>query len=303
MVEKPHVLDLNNIKNICFEGGGALGLSYISALKNLQELGLLENLKNFAGSSVGAVFASALACNCTLECLETHILILKPCTFKDTRNIFFKAFRLYNRNGMYRGNLLKRWLQTLIKNASGNADITFQEVYEKFGNNLIITGTNIMNQSTVYFSRYTTPTMKIVEALRISVSFPLFFQDVRLDKEIYIDGGVLDNYPIHVFRKIEFDGSLENDCQTIGLKLLTKDEYENKPLVVDKITSFIPAIINCLHRQASKVYIEDDDWERTIKINTGAINSLNFDLTNEEKQYLIDQGKTAVELLDRKSVV
>jgi len=294
------ILDLNNIENICFEGGGSLGLSYISALKQLDACNLRNKVKNFSGSSVGAVYAAALACNCSLECLETHILILKPKTFKDTKNIFVKACRLYKRNGMYQGHLIKKWMQLLLKNACGNPDITFQEVYDRFNHNLIITGTDLMEQNTEYFSKYTSPNMRVVDALRISVSFPLFFRDVRLNGKIYIDGGVLDNFPIHVFRKPEFGGSLENDSKTIGLKLLTADEYENKPLSVDKITSFIPAVINCLHRQASKVYIEPSDWERTIKINTGNLSSMNFDLTEEEKQFLMVEGKKAVDVFCQK---
>ena len=39
-------------------------------------------------------------------------------------------------------------------------------------------------------------------AIRISISMPGFFTPVTIDNKKYIDGAILDNYPINFFEKI-----------------------------------------------------------------------------------------------------
>jgi NTE family protein len=85
------------------------------------------------------------------------------------------------------------------------------------GVDLIITGTNITQHGTRYFSVYHTPDFPVIEAVQISMSLPGVFKpvfvktDVRKGDEdqkdkyagLYIDGGMLNNYPIHAFDFIE----------------------------------------------------------------------------------------------------
>ncbi|VFS56685.1 Patatin-like phospholipase [Leminorella grimontii] len=44
-------------ENLVFEGGGVKGIAYVGALEVLEEEGILDNVKNVAGSSVGAIAA------------------------------------------------------------------------------------------------------------------------------------------------------------------------------------------------------------------------------------------------------
>lgn len=49
------------IENLVFEGGGPKGVVYLGAAKALEEHNLLENIKNVAGSSAGAITAFLIA--------------------------------------------------------------------------------------------------------------------------------------------------------------------------------------------------------------------------------------------------
>lgn len=48
-------------ENLVFEGGGSKGHAYSGAVKALEELGLVSQIKRFAGASAGAMTASLLA--------------------------------------------------------------------------------------------------------------------------------------------------------------------------------------------------------------------------------------------------
>ena len=62
-----------------------------------------------------------------------------------------------------------------------------------------LVATNLNKRSSEVYSRDTTPKMPVAEAIRRSMSIPLFFAAVREDENIFVDVGVLDNYPIRLF--------------------------------------------------------------------------------------------------------
>lgn len=63
------------IENLVFEGGGILGISYLGAIKCLNDYNILPNIKKVAGTSVGAITACILSFNLpfneTKEIIET----------------------------------------------------------------------------------------------------------------------------------------------------------------------------------------------------------------------------------------
>lgn len=51
--------------------------------------------------------------------------------------------------------------------------------------------------------------MKILEAIRCSISLPIIFTPVRIDNMVLVDGGVLNNLPIEM---MDFE-------ETLGISL------------------------------------------------------------------------------------
>ncbi|EDO26835.1 predicted protein, partial [Nematostella vectensis] len=101
------------------------------------------------------------------------------------------------------GNKLLRWFGEQLKERTGDADVTFREVYERFGKELCIVVTNLNQMSAEYLHPKTTPNMPIRRAVRMSIALPGVFQSVREVnndmEDVYVDGGLLCNYPIHAF--------------------------------------------------------------------------------------------------------
>ncbi|HRO41885.1 MAG TPA: N-acetylmuramidase domain-containing protein [Flavipsychrobacter sp.] len=94
--------------------------------------------------------------------------------------------------------------------------ITFKEHYKLTGLELVITSVNISRRPVFYLSFKTTPNLRIADAVRMSMSIPGFFKPVHITEEqvtkgsftafekkilpgYWIDGGVINNNPIHAF--------------------------------------------------------------------------------------------------------
>jgi NTE family protein len=114
--------------------------------------------------------------------IEKIIYETKLQKFNDGRFFFMGGITRLNRNyGWYRGKAFTKWLDQIIAQKTSNSEITFNELHEKGFADLYITGTSLNHQRLIIFSRENYPNMKIKEAVRISISIPLYFQAVCID--------------------------------------------------------------------------------------------------------------------------
>ena len=70
---------------------------------------------------------------------------------------------------------------------------------------IYLMGTNLSTGFSEIFSAEHTPRYCIADAARISMSIPLFFAAVRnVRSDVYVDGGMLDNYPVKIFDRTKY---------------------------------------------------------------------------------------------------
>lgn len=285
-------------ENLVIEGGGVLGIAYLGAIKELYDDKSIEKATSFAGSSIGSLVATILAIRCKYDKLEEIILNLDLGEFKDRSWIVPDIARFFNKFGFYKGDKLLSFIKEILKENTGNENITFKELYEKYKTKLVITGTNISKGNVSYFNIEKTPDMPIALANRISCSVPYFFQSVLYNDDYYVDGGVLHNYPIDVFDKPLGSNKCIN-TKTLGLKLISESDANMEKGFLTPVTdlkSFTQNLITSLQCQALKVHIKTDDYKRTVCIYTGKLSFLDFNLTNEQKLILVNEGSKAIKL-------
>ncbi|XP_067948238.1 uncharacterized protein [Watersipora subatra] len=185
-------------ENLVFEGGGAKVHTYIGAIKCLEEAGIKP--KRLAGTSAGAITAGLLAVGYTSE--EIHILYEYDVEYnvKDgTCGLLSLLPNMFRHYGWNPGERATRWFGECLAVKTRNPDITFQEVLDIYGVELCIVAVNLSTRCEEYFHPKTTPSMPIKLAARMSSSLPGYFQPVKQGTSVYIDGGLLCNYPVHVF--------------------------------------------------------------------------------------------------------
>ncbi|XP_055866055.1 uncharacterized protein LOC106061303 [Biomphalaria glabrata] len=191
-------------ENIVFEGGGNKGLAYCGAVQLLEELGIWPQIKRLAGTSAGAMTAALLAIGYNSQDLKDFFSLNLNNIFLDHKCGFLSLVpNLLRFYGWNPGNRIYRWFGERIYEKTGNVDTTFKQVYEMFGRELCIVVTNLNQMTSLYCHPKTTPDMPIRLAVRMSLSIPGLFRAVKHTlyghTDIFVDGGVLCNYPIHCF--------------------------------------------------------------------------------------------------------
>ena len=137
-------------------------------------------------------------------------------------------------------------------------------------------GTNLTLCQSEIFSENTTPDMKVYDALRISISFPLVFEKVCYNNNCYADGGVMANFPIDIF-----DDDID---KTLGIVVNSKRN-------ISEIVSFDQYLIRILYLLSfqKQELLCQKYKEHSIKI-TVEYGLLSINFSNKTKKYLIEEG-------------
>jgi NTE family protein len=189
---------------------------------------------------------------------------------------------------------------------------------------LFLIGSNLKTGQSDIFSHLTTPDMIISDAIRISMSLPFiwpphkyYIKDERgqrclhpyKSKVNYMDGGIFKNYPITIFdRKITTNDSecVNTNYETLGFRLRTREgEVERtKKYEIDAdngnnddgITTYLKSVLGLFaNREDSEHAFRVQDNARTVFIDTLGFGTMDFDLSQKDKELLFKSGKKAID--------
>jgi NTE family protein len=277
------------IKNLVFKGGGVLGIAYAGAIQVLEEKKILDQIEKVAGTSAGAITALLLS----LKYSASEILQIVNSTdfssFEDSLNII----RPVTKYGIYKGNAFLSWIIKYVVSKGLNPTSTFRDFRNAGFLDLHVFATDLNIGDLKRFSFDDTPNVVVVEAVRASMSIPLFFQawkftDNNPDNHIYVDGGLVYNYPLSAF-----DIGDEDNKETIGLflsdlsrsKVVTNLDYYQ---AVDYLKAVVGTLLD-----SQNVNFESDGEElsRSIIIDSLGVSSTNFKISDDQKKKLYESGQ------------
>lgn len=318
--------------NIVIEGGAIRGVAYTGALQYIDSLGLLANIKRVGGTSAGSIQALTLSIGYKPSEIQQIISDLKFHKFSDGRLLLGGGiFRLIKKFGWNKGKEYYQFLEKLIEQKKLDPNITFEALHELVCKDsitykdLYVVGTNLSKQRYEVFSYETYPKMKIKDAVRISGSMPLFLKAVFMDAEgttykryykyldldVMVDGGLVANYPIFIFDSTKYiysnltPGSNQYTIneQTIGLRADNAEqiEYDKNgirnlaPYKIIVFKDYLAALFYMLLENINRNSLTENDWKRTISINTLGIRASTKKLSKEERANLIKSGKIAAD--------
>jgi predicted acylesterase/phospholipase RssA len=199
-----------------------------------------------------------------------------------------------------------RYLGMLDKYYINNAsDITFEQLNnlnkdfpELHFKELFVTGTKLSDASLKVFSADTDPNMSIVDAVRITMSFPFGFEPVLYQGEYYADGGIADNYPMQIFDQDKFLTHGLNDARvnpcTLGLLVDSQDEIDARwgvqgtPLKELSLKGFIGGVVAGIHNRSE--ILRDYYNINSIQIFDENVATMDLNLSDENKQKLLASG-------------
>jgi len=323
-----------HFRNLIFEGGGVKGIAYVGATEVLYDKGILSNIARVGGTSAGAINALLLGLNYSPT--ETKELLSRldfRSFLDDAWGVVRDTNRLLTEYGWYKGDFFRRWIGERIAAKAGNPDATFNDIHNQIDRKgfreLFFVGTNLSTRFAEVFSYEHTPRMCVADAVRISMSIPLFFAAKRsMRGDVYVDGGLIDNYPIKVFDRAKYvdDKTLvrtpsyyaaHNDTlkaqgrdinpyvyniETLGFRLdsakeiaVFRDQAEPEHHRIDEFFSYMWALVGTVMETQSSQHLHSDDWQRTIYIDTLGVGTTDFGLSDERKAALAESGRTHTE--------
>jgi predicted patatin/cPLA2 family phospholipase len=188
------------ITHIYFSGGGLKGIAYLGVLRYLYIEKKVINIKNVAGTSIGAWFATVLALKIPVEFLEEEIKNLIDC-FRQTMSINKNNLtNLFINNGVLSNKFLMIPIVKYLQSTFHQEDMNFIDFVKKTGVNLYINAVNINTQKMKVFSIESTPNVSVLQAIQASMAIPFMFEPVLIDGEYYIDS--IADYT-EVFKDVE----------------------------------------------------------------------------------------------------
>lgn len=269
---------INRKKTILvLSGGGVKGIAHIGALKALQEIGELDNITTYCGSSIGGLLCALLLIGYTPDELRTFIYAIDLDKLKD-----LNIGNIFKHYGLDDGKRMDIVLEKMFFAKNYNPKITLSELYLQTQKKLILTSTCLNDKKLYYISNETFPELPVITAIRMTTAIPLFFVPIKYKNKTYIDGACIDNFPIHLF-----SDSLD---VVIGLFLADIKDYIAE---ITNIEELLLHVIQCLIEGASCGSIKGYE-KNTIKISVKNVSTVDFRIKTTIKQQLFNIGYNAI---------
>jgi len=226
------------------------------------------------------------------------------------RHLDFKKFedswdplRIMTHYGLYNGNYILDFMNEVLEQSPKglSADCTFAQLNKASGIDLYVFATDLNTFSVAEFSADQTPDVKVAEAVRASMSIPMFFKawqfpDGNPNEHLYVDGGVIFNYPITFFDSDRFGaGNTGINMETLGLFLQSKPEVETaaRELGFDHFIHYTRHLFETILNTQNLDFGQDGgEQKRSILIDDLGILSTDFHLSTDDMNNLVASGAT-----------
>jgi len=198
--------------NLVFEGGGIKGLCYIGALRYLESRGMKIN--KCAGTSIGAIIASLVVAGYSSIELEQIVSSLDvdklwPKRKKKLNN----ALNVIKNKAIYSMKFLEEQIRVLLKK---RGIYTFKDLRCKDGYRLKVIVTSLEKKKMVVLPEgirefgYDPDNLDVASAVCMSASLPFVYPPYKYRNYNFVDGGIMDNFPMWLFSENVYGFSINN---------------------------------------------------------------------------------------------
>lgn len=226
---------------LVLSGGGAKGLAHVGVLKVIDSLGI--KIDYIAGTSMGAVVGGLYASGYSGKQLEAYLkqidfdVLINDRLPRASKTFYergideryalalpFTNFKIQLPESVSRGQNV---FNTLTKMTFHVSDIkSFDQLPIPF----FCIATDIETGEGVVLN-----SGNLAQAISASAAFPTLLQPVNIDGRLYIDGGVVSNYPIDALRAVGVDLVIGVDVQN---ELASRDELNSATAIISQISNY-----------------------------------------------------------------
>ena len=263
------------IDTLILSGGGPSGIAYAGILKALLENDILRrsDLKEIITTSVGILFAVLYLLDYTSSqiekiTLETELDKLLNIDDLEIDNLLLKL-------GLFDNKQIGTTIQSFIKHKHNKNDLTLQELYDIIPIKLTVKVYNVDIGKTEYFSYQNQPLIKLSTLSMITTAIPYFFQPIKYNDTLYVDGGLKGHFPIEVCESENYLGLWikGGTCKPSNFEII-------------KMVPIIGYTMNLMNDRDNNLEKYDTNKIFIYDISCG----LNFSLDHNERQKIIEKG-------------
>lgn len=217
--------------NIVIAGGGLRTVPVIGTLQFLEELDQLSKIKKYFGTSMGGLFCLLLNLNYTINEIKDILLNF------DTNKLFNKNININNifeTFNIYSNSNFEKFIKLLIKYKGINSEITLLELYNLTNKILTCASVSITSKEIEYINYTIYPDLPVYKLVLMTTAIPFIFEPIEWLGNKYVDGGIVDNFPLYCIPVDE----IEN---TLGINTVIKFSKTSK---INNIVEYIYCILN-----------------------------------------------------------
>ncbi|MCH7589208.1 MAG: patatin-like phospholipase family protein [Chloroflexi bacterium] len=270
------VTDQGRIKvGLALSGGGTRGLAHIGVLKVFEREGVPVDF--LAGASMGGVIAAGYAVGMSPSDLEAEAKKLSR-----LRSVFRLADPGLPNAGLLRGDRLQAYFESKLGD----------HMFKDLGRPLALIAVDLNSREEVIFQEGS-----VALALRATTSVPGLFMPLETNGKRLVDGGVLNNLPVDVVRKMGADVVIAVDVDPDPEDIASgwQGQYRWMPdglartfVVLDEATSLMMRVI-----QEGRLQRDPPDVILQPQLPSG----LNFFTGYNKTEELVRAGELAAELM------
>lgn len=264
---------------VVLSGGGAKGVAHVSVLKAIEEAGI--PIDYIAGTSMGSIVGGLYAIGYTANQLDSMVRVQDWSFLLSDKTQ--RKMKTYNEREEEATYVLSVPLKKRSKGGIPDGIIKGQNL------NNLFTNLTVGYHDSLDFNKLPIPfacvavdlnkgkevvfhSGKLAEAMRASMAIPAAFTPVRLDSMVLVDGGVVNNFPVDVVRKMGAEIVIGVDVQS------EKDESHNVNTLLDIIGGISDMLADRKYienRKGVDVYIQVDvKGYSAASFSTAAIDTL-----------------------------
>ncbi len=226
---------------LVLSGGGAKGIAHIGVIRELEKRGIKPDY--ITGTSMGALIGGLYAAGYNPDQMEEIIVngewdYLMSDEIKRENYLIGQGNKNKNslitlpidgikpefKSGLFDGQNILTLIEILVRKYNRPIDFDSLEIPFK------CIGTNIETGEAMIFE-----SGKLADAMRASMSIPSVFAPYEINGELYVDGGLVNNFPTDVVKEMGADIIIGVD---VGAVLYKKNEIKSIMQILDQTASF-----------------------------------------------------------------
>lgn len=269
--------------------GSVKGICVVGLLHELEVNGYLDNIKGYAGSSVGSIISLLLTIGLPVSrvaSISCSVNLFKGLmTNYDINSIQSMFEEMKNNFGLISPWIIGKQLEWIVEKKFGFVP-TMSELYKITGKHFVCTTYNETEDESVYIDHITHPDLLCTTAVVFSCAIPIFMFEIKSDGCTYMDGGLVDPMPIY-----KFDNG-EN--KILGIYVDTSSSNRSNGQEIFGFMSHFAKIQTCTSRKFRDYIIEkSSDCCTFVSISTDVVDITGVTVSIEDKMEMITRGMLA----------